>query len=149
MSTTKFFLIGLRGARQRNSKRVSRYRQAPQDVAEFFRQPSVIHIAQLEDFFSHEPEQLGGFLDEPNARVNESVLVVERGIDRSQRRLLVFVEIHRSPVRIARRPLRDRLSLIADSRICFGVGKIRNEIHQHENSAQEKNSTLNRRQIAP
>jgi hypothetical protein len=77
MAAPQFLLIRLGDSRQRNAEHMGRDCEAPEGVSELLGEPFLIDHALLKNALSDEAEQLGGFLDETNARVNKPVLLVE------------------------------------------------------------------------
>ena len=94
MPRRELVTIRARHVRQRYAQRVRGDREAPEDVAKLLRESSGIDLSILEYSFPHQAENLGGFFRQPSARVEKTVAVVERRIERSERGLLVGVEVH-------------------------------------------------------
>ena len=77
MAAPQFLLIRLGDSRQRNAEHMGRDCEAPQGVSELLRESFLVDDALLKNALSDEAEQLGGFLDETNARVNKPVSLIE------------------------------------------------------------------------
>ena len=94
MPTRQFLLIGRRYFGQRNANGMSGDSQTPQDVAQLLGQSSLIYFLALKRALPNQAKHLSRFLGEAGARVEQTVAIVERRIQRAQRATLVVIESH-------------------------------------------------------
>lgn len=94
MSSRQFFLIGPSYRRQRDANGVRRDRKTPEDITQLLCQTRLINRLALKRALSNQTEHLSRFLRKPGARIEETIAVVERRIQRAQRTTLVVVERH-------------------------------------------------------
>ena len=94
MPAPQLGLVGVRDARQWDSKTIGGNGETPENVAQLLGQSRVVDRAPLKHSLSNEAQKLRGLFGQAGARVEQTVAVVEGGIDRPEGGVLIVVEIH-------------------------------------------------------